>query len=209
MGMTKEVQARAFDPFYTTKEKGKGTGLGLSTCYGIVTNNGGQLWLYSEVGVGTTFRIYLPRVLDALSPREPEDQTIDVGLGETVLVVEDEDSVRALAAEVLGMAGYHVLQAPDGKAAMKLVANYKDPIHIMVTDVVMPGMTGRELSEVFEEVRPEIKVLFVSGFTDDEILREGAMTRTFSFLQKPFSPVQLARKVREVLDLTREAQVAP
>jgi two-component system cell cycle sensor histidine kinase/response regulator CckA len=203
-GMTKDVQARIFDPFFTTKEKGKGTGLGLSTCYGIVTNSGGHIWAYSEVGLGTAFHIYFPRVDSPLMDMEAAGKARPFGSGETILVVEDEDTVRTLAAEVLRTAGYHVLHAPDGLAALSLVAGYTERIDLLVTDVVMPGMTGSKLAGALETVRPDMKFLFMSGFTGDASLHEGTTTRPFSFLQKPFSPGQLAQKDREVLDLKAE-----
>ena len=199
-GMSKEVQARAFDPFFTTKQRGKGTGLGLAMCYGIVSNNGGEIRVYSEVDVGTVFRIYFARVDDAPRAIEPQAVMDFRGHGETILIVEDEDSVRSLAVEVLTMAGYHVLQAPDGSSALELVTYYTEPIRLLITDMIMPGMRGGELSEAVRLLRPEIEVLFISGFTDDNTFVEDTLAWTSSFLQKPFSPAQLARKVSDVLD---------
>lgn len=199
-GIPKDVQSRVFDPFFTTKEKGKGTGLGLSTCYGIVANSGGQIRVYSEVGVGTTFHIYFARVDEAPAAPIDTEETDAPGNGETILLVEDEDTVRTIAEQILTAAGYRVLCAADGVAALKIVATHKEPIDLLLSDVIMPGMTGPELSEVLEKVRPEIKVLYMSGFADDAILRERTLEKAFSFLQKPFSRAQLAQKVRQVLN---------
>jgi CheY-like chemotaxis protein len=208
-GMSKETQAQAFDPFFTTKAKGKGTGLGLSTCYGIITGNNGHIWVYSELGVGTTFRIYFPRVDEAALSQTPLDRAPAPGHGETILVVDDEDSIRSLAVATLTTNGYRVLEAASGREALNLAANYKDRIDLLITDMIMPGMTGRELSEVFAIVRADLKVLFMSGYTDDAILHQGALTRAFSFLQKPFSVNQLSQKVREVLDRPTDPAGAP
>ncbi len=193
-GMPKEVQARAFDPFFTTKEKGRGTGLGLSTCYGIITNSGGYILTSSELNFGTTFDIYLPRVAAPLTLVETAEQQIAYGDGETILIVEDESTVRSLVVEILTGLDYNVLKASTGRAALEVIAAYGKPIDLVLSDVVMPGMTGPDLAEILEFTHPQIKVLFMSGFTDTTTLLPN------TFLQKPFSPTQLARKVREVFD---------
>lgn len=199
-GMPKEVQSQVFDPFYTTKEKGKGTGLGLSTCYGIVKNAGGYIWIYSEIGTGTTFRIYLPRVDELPQTMSVSNAVAARGNGETILVVEDEDTVRSIATQVLREAGYQVLEAANGKSALSLVAQYQGAIDLLVTDVIMPGMTGRELAEVLHMVRPDIKVLYMSGYTDDAMVLQGVFSQGMAFLQKPFTSTKLTHKLREVLD---------
>jgi signal transduction histidine kinase/ActR/RegA family two-component response regulator len=199
-GMTQEVKERIFEPFFTTKEMGKGTGLGLSTVYGIVKQSGGNIWVYSEPGKGTTFKIYLPRVDEPLEERkEREIQEVPMG-SETVLVVEDEEAVRKLAARLLKKQGYKVLEAPDGGQAIILCEKYHEPIHLILSDVVMPGMSGRRLAEQLKEIHPEVKVLYMSGYTDNAILHHGVLEPGINFLQKPFTVDGLARKVREALD---------
>jgi two-component system, cell cycle sensor histidine kinase and response regulator CckA len=198
-GMGKETQLRIFEPFFTTKEKGKGTGLGLSTVYGIVKQSGGYIFATSEVGQGTTFRIYLPRVEDAIEPLVPARPMQSVGGSETVLLVEDESSVRQLVRETLQAGGYRVLEAEDGEAALKVASDHGIPIDILITDVVMPGMSGQELSRRLCVLDPELKVLYLSGYTEDSIIREGALEAGTAFLQKPFTLQALSRKVREVL----------
>ncbi|MEZ0326589.1 MAG: PAS domain S-box protein [Fimbriimonas sp.] len=199
-GMPKEVQARAFDPFFTTKEKGRGTGLGLSTCYGIISNSGGHILTSSEINFGTTFDIYLPRVAAPLTLLEATAAVFVQGKGETILLVEDEDTVRLLVSSILEGAGYKVLSATGGEDALRMIRSLADVIDVVITDVVMPGMTGPELAEILEAEFPGAKVLFMSGFTDMERLPEPTTTRPNAFLQKPFSPVQLSSKVREVLE---------
>ena len=201
VGMDEATQAHLFEPFFTTKEVGKGTGLGLATVYGIVKQSGGYIWVYSEPGRGTTIKVYLPRVpgaADAPSPAPPPKEVR--GGHETVLLVEDAAPVRALARRSLEACGYRVLDAPDGPAALKLSAQHGDSIDLLVTDVVMPGMSGRELAERLARERPRTKVLYTSGYTDDAMVRQGVLTAGVAFLQKPFVPDSLARKVREVLD---------
>ena len=199
LGMDKETQSRIFEPFFTTKEKGKGTGLGLSTVYGIVKQSGGYILVQSEVGRGTTFNIYLPRVQDAveLQRTAPAARTADEG-SETVLLVEDEESVRQLVRETLEAKGYHVLEAENGQAGLEAVAAHSAKIDLLITDVVMPEMGGHELADRLLKVRPGIKVIYLSGYTD-EALVEGNIDRGKAFLQKPFTLQTLARKVREVL----------
>jgi two-component system, cell cycle sensor histidine kinase and response regulator CckA len=200
-GMTPEVMARAFEPFFTTKDEGKGTGLGLATVYGIVKQSGGHVEVSSEVDVGTTFKVYLPRAEPeggaAKSPTRPPAQPQGT---ETVFVVEDEDAVRALIRHILTAGGYSVMEAEDAASAVKAAAGHAGRIDLLVTDVVMPGLGGRELSERLLEARPGLKVLYLSGYTDDAVVRHGVLHESVNFLQKPFTPAALAHKVREVLD---------
>jgi two-component system, cell cycle sensor histidine kinase and response regulator CckA len=198
-GMDKETQLRIFEPFFTTKEKGKGTGLGLSTVYGIVKQSGGYIFATSELEHGTTFRIYLPRVEDAIEPLLPARPMQTVRGSETVLLVEDESSVRQLVRETLQAGGYKVLEAEDGEVALQVASSHPGPIDILITDVVMPGMSGQELSRRLCVSDPELKVLYLSGYTEDSIIREGALEAGTAFLQKPFTLQTLSRKVREVL----------
>jgi len=199
-GMDKETQLRIFEPFFTTKEKGKGTGLGLSTVYGIIKQSGGYVLVESEPHQGTTFRIYLPRVEDALEPAGAAGaSSTQSGGSETVLLVEDEESVRQLVRETLESKGYKVLEADHGEAALQIAAEYSDDIDILITDVVMPGMSGRELSARLCASSPQIKVLYLSGYTEDAIPHEGVLDSGTAFLQKPFTLQLLSRKVREVL----------
>ena len=201
VGMDTQVKAHIFEPFFTTKEKGKGTGLGLATVYGIVKQSDGYIWVYSEPGHGTTFKIYLPRVeaaAESLAPK-PISPTLLRG-SETVLLVEDEDIVRNLTLRVLAAHGYSVLAAADGQEALRLADRHKGPIHLLLTDVVMPNMSGRQLAERVVSARRETKVLYLSGYTDDAIVHHGVLEPGIAFLQKPFTPIGLARKVREVLD---------
>jgi PAS domain S-box-containing protein len=200
VGMTPEVRERVFEPFFTTKEMGKGTGLGLSTVYGIVKQSGGNIWVYSEVGKGTTFKIYLPRVEEPLEElKEEAIKEIPQG-SETVLIVEDEEVVRKLALRLLRKQGYKVLEASDGGKAFLLCEEYKEPIHLILTDVVMPGMGGRDLVERLKRIHPEARALYMSGYTDNVILHHGILEKGIDFIQKPFTLESLARKVREVLD---------
>jgi two-component system, cell cycle sensor histidine kinase and response regulator CckA len=200
-GMDEETQSRIFEPFFTTKEQGKGTGLGLSTVYGIVKQGGGYIFVYSEVGQGTTFKIFLPRVEADVTPAEPEvARTTALSGTENILLVEDEPEVRHLVREILGKSGYVVLEADDSDTAVQFCGEYPGKIHLMVTDVVMPGMGGRELAERVKPSRPDMTVLFVSGYTDDAVIRHGIHGTGVAFLQKPFTSDALLRKVRDVLD---------
>ena len=204
VGMDATTQARLFEPFFTTKEPGKGTGLGLATVYGIVKQSGGYIWAYSELGRGTTFKIYLPRVAEA--PALPESalgSAAAAGGSETVLLVEDQEEVRTLARRVLEARGYTVLTAGSGEEALTIAARHPRRIHLLLTDVVMPGMNGRELALRMAEARDDLKVLFVSGYTGEAIHHHGLLEPGVEFLQKPFTPLVLARKVREVLDNSR------
>jgi len=199
-GMDKETQLRIFEPFFTTKEKGKGTGLGLSTVYGIIKQSRGYVLVESEPAQGTTFRIYLPRVEDALEPTGAASAArTHAGGSETVLLVEDEESVRQLVRETLESKGYKVLEAENGEAALQIVATHSGKIDMLITDVVMPGMSGRELSARLCASRPQTKVLYLSGYTEDAIVHEGVVDPDTAFLQKPFTLQMLSRKVREVL----------
>jgi len=201
-GMSPEVQANIFEPFYTTKETGKGTGLGLATVYGIVKQSGGHVVVYSEVGVGTTFKVYLPcaEAPAATSKAKPESLALPRGT-ETVLLVEDEEAVRSLTRRVLVGCGYIVVEAADGAEASRVAAEHHGPIHLLVTDVVMPGDGGRIVAEQVAKSHPEAQVLFISGYTDDAVIRHGVLREGVNYLQKPYSPIALATKVRSVLDL--------
>ncbi len=203
-GMDEATQAHLFEPFFTTKEVGKGTGLGLATVYGIVKQSGGYVWVYSEVGHGTTVKVYLPRVAAAADEPPapgPAPEPAQVPRGrETVLLVEDAAPVRSLARRSLEACGYTVVDAPDGLTALDVAARHRGGIDLLVTDVVMPRMSGRELAERLAPARPRMKVLYTSGYTDDAMVRQGVLTAGVAFLQKPFVPETLARKVREVLD---------
>src|SRR5947199_159205 len=204
-GMDPETQAHLFEPFFTTKEKGKGTGLGLATVYGIVKQSGGFIWVYSELGVGTTFKIYLPRVDAAAEPMSAHHAPTPVARGsETVLVAEDEAPVRAVARHALERYGYRVLEAASAEAALDVAQRYSGPIHVLLTDVIMPGMSGRDLAARLATLRPETRVIYMSGYTDDAITRHGVLEPGFVFVQKPFTPDALARTVRDVLDGTTE-----
>jgi two-component system, cell cycle sensor histidine kinase and response regulator CckA len=201
MGMSRDVQQRVFEPFFTTKDQGKGTGLGLSTVYGIVKQSGGDVWIYSEPGKGTTFKVYFPRADDGapMSTPKDEDQAAPRGT-ETILVVEDDPALRALSERVLEGNGYTVLLARNGVEALAIASGHAGRIDMVATDVVMPKMNGRPLVEKLLETREEMRVLFMSGYTDDEVMRRGVIDGRTAFLQKPFTPAQLAKKVREVLD---------
>jgi CheY-like chemotaxis protein len=201
VGMDRSVQARIFEPFFTTKEPGKGSGLGLSTVYGIVKQNGGNIWVYSEPGKGTTFKIYVPRTEEVADREESRPVRAEESQGsETVLVVEDEIVVRSLARQILEINGYAVLEATDAGEALSVCERHTGPIHLLLTDVVLPRDSGRELARQLTPKRPETKVLFMSGYTDDAIVHQGVLDDDAPFLQKPFTANGLARKVREVLD---------
>ncbi len=200
IGMDEETRCHLFEPFFTTKESGKGTGLGLSTVYGIVRQSQGWVYAYGEPGRGTTLKIYLPRV--GAAPQEPEiarePLAVLQGSG-TILVVEDQEQVRALAVEILRSSGYQVLEANCGDAALALVKDYPEPIHLLLTDVIMPGMTGKELSEQLRLRHPEIRVLFMSGYTEDVIMHRGVLDASVEYIAKPFTPAGLVARAAEVL----------
>jgi PAS domain S-box-containing protein len=200
IGMDSETQERVFEPFFTTKEVGKGTGLGLSTVYGIIKQSGGSIWVYSEIAKGSTFKVYLPIVHESVDAEQKAGSPDALNGKETILLVEDEEMVRNLSREILEMNGYRVLTASDGQQAARLCESIDEEIHLMVTDVVMPQMSGRELSERVVKQRPEMAVLYMSGYTDDAIVRHGVLDDGMPFLQKPFTPDALARKVRELLE---------
>ncbi|HET9270598.1 MAG TPA: PAS domain-containing protein [Vicinamibacterales bacterium] len=198
VGMDEATRQRIFEPFFTTKEIGKGTGLGLSTVYGIVQQREGGLFVYSEPGQGTTFKVYLPQVDEAPDVALSLDVSDQSG-SETVLLVEDEPALRALTKRVLSSAGYTVIDAGNGDEALAALAAYQGPVHLMLTDVVMPGMNGRDLATRVVALRPAIKVLFASGYTDDAIFRHGVLDDGSQFISKPYAPAELRRKVREAL----------
>jgi two-component system cell cycle sensor histidine kinase/response regulator CckA len=200
-GMSEEVQAHIFEPFFTTKKMSEGTGLGLSTVFGIVKQNKGNIWVYSEEGMGTTFKIYLPRAKRAATASPRPVQTQDLLRGtETILLVEDETMVRELAAQALREQGYTILEAGNGPQALRLAKAHNEEIHLLLTDVVMPQMSGKALADQLGPMYPNLKVLFTSGYADKAIMRHGILASDIMFIQKPFTPLTLSRKVREVLD---------
>ena len=206
MGMDSETTVHLFEPFFTTKAPGKGTGLGLATAYGIVKQSGGAISVYSEPGRGTSVKIYLPSA-EAKVPAEPEESASTASLRgtETILVVEDEARVRKLVCQVLTGRGYHVLEALRGEEAIRRAAKHNGRIHLLLTDVVMPEMSGPRAVEQIRALHPGIKVLYMSGYTDEAIVHHGILESGQPFLQKPFLPNTLARKVREVLNAQASA----
>ena len=201
IGMDAATQARIFEPFFTTKSQGRGTGLGLATVYGVVKQSGGYVWVYSEVGHGTTFKVYLPMVQAPAEKKAPEKPASGHEPGsETILFVEDEQSVRELVTEYLAARGYQVLDAADGMQALEIAAAHKGKIQLLITDVVMPRLSGRELASRLAATRPDLKVLYISGYTDDSIFRHGVLQGGMAFLQKPFNLKALATKIREILE---------
>jgi len=203
VGMDEETKSRIFEPFFTTKARGKGSGLGLATVYGIVRQTGGHIWPYSEPGTGTTMRVYLPRVDDPADPIEHPSEAPPESLrgSETILLVEDEAPVRSVTRQLLERNGYTVLEAADGRTALSLINGEQDRVHVdlLLTDVIMPGMSGRELADQMKARRPQLRVLFMSGYTDDAVVRHGMLEPGLAYLEKPFRPPVLLRKVREVL----------
>ena len=199
VGMDAATQARLFEPFFTTKKLGKGTGLGLSTVYGIVRQSGGNIWVYSEVGKGTTFKVYLPAVQEAVSPPAPSPRPAATPASGTILVVEDEDGVRELIRTVLAQAGYEVFAARDGREALELFESRASRAQLLLTDVVLPSMGGRRLAEVLTARKPALKVLYMSGYTDNAIVHHGVLDPGVAFLEKPISPRGLLEKLRATL----------
>jgi len=200
-GMDAATQARIFEPFFTTKEQGKGTGLGLATVYGVIKQSEGYIWVYSELNCGTTFKIYLPKV--AAKAEEPAVAKVvpaPASGSETILFVEDEQNVRELVREYLSARGYRVLEASDGVQALDIAAARPGAIQLLITDVVMPRLSGRELASQIAAARSDLKVLYISGYTDDSIFRHGVLEGGMEFLQKPFNLRTLAQKIREILD---------
>ena len=206
-GMDSATQARIFDPFFTTKELGKGTGLGLATVYGIVKQSKGYIWVYSELNKGTVFKVYLPRLEPNAQPAEHKvtEETVFRGC-ETILIAEDSESLREIAREYLQSVGYTVLEAATGAEALQKARDYGNSIHLLLTDIVMPAMSGPELARKILSLRPGIKVIFTSGYTDDTIAREGVLDPSVAFIQKPFRPKALARKIQEVLARSQPAE---
>jgi CheY-like chemotaxis protein len=203
VGMNQDTREHAFDPFFTTKEAGKGTGLGLATVYGIVKQSGGYVWIYSEPGHGTTLKLYFPEVssVAAFANSEPRVASMQTKRGsETILLVEDEEAVRGLTLRILEKQGYRVIAAQHGREAMDIASREEGHIDLVLTDVVMPGMNGRGLVERLSGIRPRIKSLYMSGYTDDDIIRRGFIEPSKSFLQKPFTSDALLQTVRKVLD---------
>jgi two-component system cell cycle sensor histidine kinase/response regulator CckA len=200
-GMNRETQARIFDPFFTTKELGKGTGMGLATVYGIVKQSGGYIWVYSELGKGTVFKVYLPLVNQSTQPTQQKDPDgTNLRGSETILLAEDSDSLREMTKEYLESVGYSVIESSSGQSALQQARDFDGIIHLLLTDIVMPEMSGPELAAQIASFRSGIKIIFTSGYTDDAIARQGILDPRVAFIQKPYRPKALARKIREVLE---------
>ena len=199
-GMDVATKERIFEPFFTTKEKGRGTGLGLATVYGIVKQHGGNIWVYSEPGQGATFKIYLPTVAEAVSDVKPAVKTETERGHETILIVEDEAVVRAFTERCLKTHGYAVFTASNAEEAQQVFLKQPKQIALLLTDVVLPGMNGRKLYDLLKGKAPDLKVLYMSGYTDNAIVHQGMLDPGISFMQKPFTTSTLFRKVRQVLD---------
>ncbi len=200
-GMDEKTRSRVFDPFFTTKEKVGGTGMGLSTVYGIVNQNNGYVWVYSEPGKGTSFKVYFPKVAeDVTAGNERAKVSDEISGSETVLIVEDNDALRKLAKNALRKYGYEILEAENGEKALNVSETHEGPVHLLLTDVVMPRMSGTDLSEKLQSIRPETRVIYMSGYTADAIVRNGILRQDINFIEKPFSLESLGKKVRQVLD---------
>ncbi len=206
VGMDAETRARIFEPFFTTKRRGEGTGLGLSTVYGIVTQSGGSIWVYSEPTRGTTFKVYFPQAPQAEPQTVAAPRTDGLQGTETILLAEDQPEVRSVARAVLERYGYRVLEAKHGDEALRILRAHHEPIHLLLSDVVMPSMSGPELARLVQLEQSGIRVLYASGYTDDAIVRHGVLDPGVAFLQKPFTPTALLRKIRELLDAPMAAE---
>jgi len=208
-GMTKDVQDNIFEPFFTTKERGKGTGLGLATVYGIVKQLNGHIYVYSEPGQGTTFKIYFPIISGPVVGKTMEKET-GLALGtETILVVDDDPSIRRLVSDALEPLGYTIVEAVCGEEALELCRTPGKDIDLILSDVIMPGMNGKELLEKVHAERPEIKSILMSGYTDNIVARQGVLKPGIVFINKPLRPISLANRIRAVLDNGGPKQVAP
>ena len=199
-GIDKTVQEHIFEPFFTTKEKGRGTGLGLSVVYGIVKQHQGEIICNSSDGKGTTFEIYLPRVDEPIEEIKYDAIDKDYRGNEVIMLVEDDTEVREVLGEILKDLGYLIIEAADDKEAQKLSKNFNGDINLLLTDLILPGLNGRELSELLVKSRKNMKILFISGYSDDVIAKHGVMDEDVSFLQKPFTASSLGKKIREVLE---------
>jgi len=201
-GMDADVQERIFEPFFTTKPIGQGTGLGLSTVYGIVKQSGGYVWVYSEPGEGSVFKVYLPQARVASEPDEPtiEPVTAPAGGSEIILVIEDESVVRKLACRGLRDHGYNVVEAPNGAQALRYIREHPQMVNLVISDVVMPEIGGRELGQRLATLDPDLPILYMSGYTGEDVVQRGLLDPGAPFQQKPFTPAGLALKVRQMLD---------
>jgi CheY-like chemotaxis protein len=200
IGMDETTQTRLFEPFFTTKGSGRGTGLGLSTVFGIVKQSGGGVEVYSVPSQGTSIKVYLPRIDQPLSAEPAESRSSEVRGTETILLVEDDEMVRTLVRETLARGGYKVLDAPDPVEARKISDAFRGAIHLLITDVVLPKVSGREFAAQITRKRPAIKIMYMSGYTDSAVVNSGILQKEVAFLQKPFTPASLSEKVREVLE---------